>query len=174
MHAGTGLEWIVSFHTHLRKLLPTYIISHSPYASYFKSEDYSSKSYTEINHKINNTVNFYNIQYFNLGTSKFNTYEELFLKSSGNYQKIAVTELVDRGVDLNKIVVTKPAIPSDTLGSGWMDLNLLGTCLSQAYNENKWFGGVAIWQYSSDIRGKGMTSAATKLKDLCTTNKDCK
>jgi hypothetical protein len=109
-----------------------------------------------------------------LGTYKFNTYEEIFLSSAGNYKKIAVTELVERGVDLNKIVVTKPAIPSDTLGSGWMDLAILGTFLSQAYNEKKWYAGVSVWQYASDVRGKGMISAATKLKDLCTTNKDCK
>lgn len=174
LHMGKGLDWIISFHTHLRKLLPSYIITHSPFASYFRSEDYSSKSYTEINNKINNTVNFYNVQYFNLGTSKFNSYEEIFKKSTGDYQKVAVAELTNRGVDLNKIVIAKPAVPSDTIGSGFMDLALLGSCLSQAYNEAKWFAGVAIWQYASDIRGRGMTSAATKLKDLCTANKDCK
>jgi len=68
----------------------------------------------------------------------------------------------------------KPVSPSDTLGSGWMDLNLLGDCAAQAYNSFKWFAGVGIWQYSSDVRGKAMTSGVSKLKDLCTTNKDCK
>lgn len=41
-----GYDWLVSFHTHLRKLLPNYTITHSPSASFFRSEDYNNKSYT--------------------------------------------------------------------------------------------------------------------------------
>lgn len=67
-------------------------------------------------------------------------------------------------MDLKKIVVVKPVSPSDTIGSGWMDLNLLGTGAAQAYTDLKWFGGIGIWQYSSDVRGKAMNSGVTKLK----------
>lgn len=169
-----GADWLVNFHTNLRKLLPNHTITHSPSASFFRSEAYNNKSYTQVNEKIHSTVNFYNVQYFNLGTSKYNTYHELFLKGVADQGKTAVKELVDRGVELKKIVVAKPVSPSDSTGSGWMDLAILGDSLSQAYNDLKWFAGLTLWQYASDIRGKAMITAATKLKDLCQTNKDCK
>jgi hypothetical protein len=77
-------------------------------------------------------------------------------------------------VDKKKIVVAKPVSPSDTDGSGWMDATKLGECLSTAYNKIDWFAGAAIWQYSSDVRGKAMSSAAGHLKELCGLNKNCK
>lgn len=70
--------------------------------------------------------------------------------------------------------MAKPVTPSDTTGSGWMDVTALGTAASEAYTHLKWFSGIGLWQYSSDVRGKSMVAAAANLKDLCNTNKDCK
>lgn len=61
------------------------------------------------------------MHYYNLGTSKFSTYNELFLKGVGDQNKTAVMELVGRGIELKKMVVTKPVVPSDSTGSGWVD-----------------------------------------------------
>ena len=77
-------------------------------------------------------------------------------------------------MDLNKIVIGKPVTPSDSTGSGYMDYTALSTAIVSAYNEMKWFGGVALWQYSSDVRGKGMSTIITNLKTLCSEHKDCK
>ena len=74
---------------------------------------------------------------------------------------------------MNKIVVNKPVTPSDTTGSGYMDFQLLSQCSFYAYKEIKWFAGFALWQYSSDVKGKAMTATATQLKELCQTNKNC-
>jgi hypothetical protein len=85
-----------------------------------------------------------------------------------------VSELVDRGVDLKKIVVVKPVAPNDSTGSGWMDAAELGQSVTDAYDKLKWFAGVGYWQYNSDVRGRSMTVAAGHLKELCASNKDCK
>lgn len=77
-------------------------------------------------------------------------------------------------MDLKKIVVAKPVAPSDTTGSGWMSPAVLNQSVTQAYDEIKWFAGIALWQYDSDVRGKTMTSVATDLKNLCVRYGDCK
>ena len=92
----------------------------------------------------------------------------------GNFTRTSVKEINERGVDLNKIVVAKPVTPSDSTGSGYMDFQLLSQCTDSAYQNMKWFAGIALWQYSSDFKGKAMVTAATHLKELCQQNKDCK
>ena len=88
----------------------------------------------------------------------------LFVKSIGAYLKSSVNEIVERGLDLKKVVVVKPTNPSYTMGSGYMDLDLLGKCAAKAYTDMKWFAGVGMWQYSGDIRGKAMSTSISKLK----------
>jgi hypothetical protein len=171
---GTGEQWLISFQTQLRQILPNHTIVHSPFASYFKEDLYPNKGYAAVNTKVGAGINFYNIKYFNQSTSKYDNYQDLFNVASGIYTGTAVNELIAKNINKNKIVIAKPVSPSDTDGSGWMDLNKLGECLSSAYNNINWFAGLAIWQYSSDVRGKAMTTAAGHLKELCAINKDCK
>jgi hypothetical protein len=54
-----------------------------------------------------------------------------------------------------------------------MDYLAISQGLAEAYSKLGWYAGLAIWQYSSDVRGKAMNSSLG-LKDLCTANKDCK
>lgn len=65
---------------------------------------------------------------------------------------------------MKKVVLVKPTNPSYTIGSGFMDLDLLGECVAQAYKDLKWFAGVGMWQYSGDIRGRAMSTSISKLK----------
>ena len=37
LKSGKGYEWLLIFHNHLKTLIPTSIITHSPSASYFRS-----------------------------------------------------------------------------------------------------------------------------------------
>jgi chitinase len=161
---GSGSKWLNSFQSHLRKLLPNHTIVHSPMAGYFNPVAFSKGSYLDVNTQEAKSINFYNIQYYNQGTSKYNNYTEIFLQSSGAHPSTSVAELVRVGVQQSKIVIGKPIAPSDITGSGWIDTGALGLYISQAYDDFQWFSGVALWQYSSDVRGKAMTSAAGHLK----------
>ena len=68
----------------------------------------------------------------------------------------------------------KPVIPSDATNGGWIDVSVMGEAVSRAYDEFGWFAGVSLWQYSSDVRGKSMSTAGGHLKELCSLNKNCK
>jgi hypothetical protein len=82
--------------------------------------------------------------------------------------------LVRNGIDQKKIVVGKPVTPMDVTAGGWIDPSVLGEAVSRAYDEFGWYAGVSLWQYSSDVRGKGMTAAGGHLNELCKLNKNCK
>lgn len=74
-----------------------------------------------MNTKVGTSINFYSIQFYNQQLSKYNSYSELFIASTGTYTGTAVTELMRRGVDQKKIVIAKPIAPSDITGTGWID-----------------------------------------------------
>jgi hypothetical protein len=113
-------------------LIPNHTIIHSPYASYFDQNTYRSGSYLGVNTEINKTLNFYNVKYYNQGTSKYTSYEDIFIQSTGLYANTSVKELVKSGVDVKKIVIGKPGIPSDITGTGWIDASVLGEFISRA------------------------------------------
>ncbi len=77
-------------------------------------------------------MNFYNVKYYNQGTSKYATYEDIFTHSTGLYSNTSVQELVKSGIDVKKIIIGKPGIPSDITGTGWIDASLLGQYISRA------------------------------------------
>jgi chitinase len=120
MEAGTGEEWIIRFHTQLRSRLPTHIISHCPQAPYFKSEAYKNGAYSTIHNKIGSTIDFYNTQFYNQGDTKYDTYEELFIKATGFFSGTSVQELINRGIPAKKIVVGKPAALVDVMNTGYV------------------------------------------------------
>lgn len=90
MKSGSGENWIISFQSHLRKLLPNHTIVHSPFAGYFKEDLYPNHGYTAVNAKVGSGINFYNVKYFNQGTSKYDNYEGLFNLATGIYNGTAV------------------------------------------------------------------------------------
>lgn len=48
------------------------------------------------------------------------------------YANTSVQELVKSGVDVKKIIIGKPGIPSDITGTGWIDASFLGQYISRA------------------------------------------
>jgi chitinase len=74
MELGTGEEWVITFHKRLRQLLPTHLITHAPQAPYFKEEYYKNGCYKKIDKEIGNLIDFYNVQFYNQGNNKYDTY----------------------------------------------------------------------------------------------------
>lgn len=164
MEAGTGEAWLITFQKKLRELLPNHVISHAPQGPYFKEEFYKNGAYITVNKQVGSTIDFYNVQFYNQGDTKYDTYEGLFLNSGGYFTGTAVKEIIKRGVPGKKLVVGKPVTPSDATNSGWMELSVLGEASTRAYNEMEWYAGVMFWQYPSDLTGEGIRKAAGHLK----------
>lgn len=118
-------------------------------------------------------IDFYNIQFYNQGDTKYDTYETLFINSGGFFSGTAVKEIISRGVPPKKIVIGKPVNPSDASNTGWMESGVLGDALQKGYNDLKWYGGAMYWQYPSDLLGQNIYKAARGLMDLCKKNNDC-
>ena len=126
-----------------------------------------------VNTQIGATIDFYNVQFYNQGDSRYNSYNLLFLNSGGYFTGTAVKEIMNRGIPARKIVVGKPVTSNDATNSGWMDLTILGDGALKAYTELKWYGGIMLWQYASDLSGAGIKKAVQKLYDICNKNRNC-
>ena len=55
-----------------------------------------------------------------------------------------------------------------------MDRNALGSAITKAYEEFKYFTGTGFWQYYNDRTGEIIKAAAGHLVELCAENKNCK
>ncbi len=157
----------------MRELLPNHTITHAPQGPYFKEEFYKNGAYITVNKQVGSTIDFYNIQFYNQGDTKYDTYDGLFVNSGGYFTGTAVKEIIKRGVPAKKLVVGKPVSPGDAMNSGWMDSSVLGAATTRAYNELQWYAGVMFWQYPSDPVGAIVKNAAGHLKELCVLNKNC-
>jgi chitinase len=71
-----------------------------------------------IDRAVGNTIDFYNVQFYNQGNTEYNSYEKLFLKSGSYFSGTSVNELIQRGIPSNKIVVGKPVTQGDAANSG--------------------------------------------------------
>ena len=74
MEAGTGEQWLIDFTIALRKIIPDHIVTHAPQAPYFKNDYYKNGGYITVDNKVGDLINFYNIQFYNQGDSKYDTY----------------------------------------------------------------------------------------------------
>ena len=167
MEAGKGEDWLIKFQNQLRADLPNHIITHAPQGPYFCKEFYKNGGYITIDQQVGSKIDFYNIQFYNQGNTEYNTYESLFIKSVGYFNATSVKEIAARGVPMKKLVVGKPASRADVMNTGYVDSPSLGSWISQAYSELKWYGGVMYWQYKSDLAGNEIINAAGHLRELC-------
>lgn len=83
MNSAQAVAWIVEFQTELRNLLPSpYIISHAPVAPWFTSaNDYADGSYVTIHQQVGDTIDFYNVQFYNQGADQYVTCEVSCVKT---------------------------------------------------------------------------------------------
>ena len=109
MEAGTGVPWLITFTTVLRQRLPGKIITHAPQAPYFDNDRYPGRGYVGIEEQVGHMINFYNVQFYNQGSTMYNTESGLFYQSIGYFLGTSVKEIIDRGIPSNKIVIGKPS-----------------------------------------------------------------
>ena len=79
-----------------------------------------------VHQKVGNTIDFYNVQFYNQETTSYDTYQTLFEQSGSVFSGTSVQEIVKRGVPSRKLVVGKPVNTSDATNTGWVDHTQLG------------------------------------------------
>ena len=127
-----------------------------------------------VNKQVGHLIDFYNVQFYNQGDTKYDSYQALFIESGSYFSGTAVKEIIARKVPAKKIIVGKPVTQADASNTGAVSSSDLGVWTTKAYTELKWYGGVMYWQYVSDVGGNAIHNAAGHLVELCNTNKDCK
>ena len=141
-------EWLAEATRAVKGLYPEAIISHAPQAPYFSpAQNYG---YLEVNEKVGDLIDFYNIQFYNQQDAAYETYEELFEQSHHYQPETAVREIHANGVPLERIVIGKPVTPSDVYNTGYVEKNELAGFISQGIDNELENGGVMGWQWRSD------------------------
>lgn len=144
-------------------MLPNKIISHAPQAPYFKSEYYPKGGYVTVDREVGSLIDFYNVQFYNQGDTRYNSYDELFVKASGFFSGTSVKEIIARGVPSHKIVVGKPSAQIDVMNTGLVSFTDLGAWTSRAFTDLGWYAGVMFWQYRSDPDGTVVRTSSANL-----------
>ncbi|KII87370.1 glycoside hydrolase family 18 protein [Plicaturopsis crispa FD-325 SS-3] len=146
MNAGTGTAWLVTFTQALRAELPqgTYIITHAPVAPWFSASKFPT-GYLEVEKQVGSLIDWYNIQFYNQGTTEYTTCDGLLTTSSSTWPASSLFEIVAAGVDQSKLVIGKPATGSDAT-NGYVDAATLAGCLATAKSQG-WDAGAMVWQF---------------------------
>lgn len=135
MEAGTGEQWLIDCTIAARNVLPVgeYYLTHAPQAPYFVGTiKYPNGGYITIHQAVGHLIDWYNVQFYNQGDTKYDSYQELFYLSSGYFPNTAVKNIYELGVPLKKIVVGKPVTQADVMNSGLVSPSDLGTWAKQA------------------------------------------
>ncbi|ORX91522.1 glycoside hydrolase, partial [Basidiobolus meristosporus CBS 931.73] len=151
MSAGTGEKWLITFQNTLRAALPSpYIITHAPQAPYFfvNTKQYPNGAYNAVHKAVGSTIDWYNVQFYNQGTTKYDTCDTLLNKADGFFNGTSLFEIANNGygIPANKIIIGKPVTPAGATNTGYMDVSLLATCLKQAKTKG-WNGGAMVSIY---------------------------
>ena len=88
--AGPGAQWIIEFTKAYRAVSPDTILAHAPLGPYFSNTFYASGAYNTVDKEVGSMIDFYFVQFYNQGDTKYNTYEELFTKASGTFAGTSV------------------------------------------------------------------------------------
>lgn len=144
-NTNNAAQWLADFTSQLRKQLPEgqFFITHAPVAPWFSDAD---GVYRIFNQKAGSQVDWYNVQFYNQGSSEYTTCGGLFDKSSSAWPSTSVFELNSKhGLPLDKIVVGKPGVSGDA-ANGFINTVELAACAAEAASKG-WNGGIMVWEY---------------------------
>ncbi|KAJ3557725.1 hypothetical protein NM688_g1316 [Phlebia brevispora] len=144
---GSAENWLISFTQQLRTQLPEgqYILTHAPVAPWFAPNLWGGGGYLKVNSEVGSLIDWYNVQFYNQGSSEYTTCSGLLTTSSSTWPETALFQIAASGVPLSKLVIGKPATSSDA-SNGFMSTSTLASCVSQAKSEG-WNAGVMVWEF---------------------------
>ncbi|KAG2113001.1 glycoside hydrolase family 18 protein [Suillus discolor] len=143
---GSAEDWLTTFTQVLRETLPLgqYILTHAPVAPWF-SDSYTSGAYLTVNANVGSLIDWYNVQFYNQGTTEYTTCTGLITESAAPWPNTSVFQIAAAGVSLDKVVIGKPATTADAT-NGYMNTTVLAQCVEMAY-EQGWDAGVMVWEF---------------------------
>ncbi|KAH8112365.1 glycoside hydrolase family 18 protein [Phellopilus nigrolimitatus] len=143
---GSAEKWLTDLTTQLRKDLPQgqYLLTHAPIAPWF-SPGNAGGAYLTVDKNVGSLIDWYNVQFYNQGSSEYTTCDSLLTTSSSENPKSALFQIVASGIDKDKLVIGKPAKKSDA-DDGYIAPATLATCLSQAKAKG-WNAGAMVWEF---------------------------
>ncbi|EJD07906.1 glycoside hydrolase [Fomitiporia mediterranea MF3/22] len=149
INAGDGKAeaWLTTFTKQLRTQLPQgdFILTHAPVAPWFSPNKFGGGAYLTVNENVGSLIDWYNVQFYNQGTSEYTTCNGLLTSSSSTWPESALFQIAANGVALNKLVIGKPATSGDA-SNGFIDPSTLAGCVAQAKNKG-WNAGVMVWEF---------------------------
>lgn len=159
MNNGKGEAWIIECTKAARAVLPKgkYYLTHAPQAPYFIGKPfYKNGGYVTVHEAVGDLIDWYNIQFYNQGDTTYDSYEELFLNSTGTFNNTAVRNIMEvvGTKNMDMVVIGKPVKTSDASNTGWVNPGDLGRWAARANAEFGWDAGVMTWQYPSDPKGE--------------------
>eukprot|EP01084_Bolivina_argentea_P079120 143581_1 len=141
---GKGEYWLANLTSTMRANLPSSsIITHAPQAPYFMgSQQYAAGGYLYVDDVVGDDIDWYNVQFYNQGSSDYTTFNTLFVSSDGWATKSSVYQMIlgdnDLGIKISsdKIVVGKPVTQGDADNTGYVTANNLKTIFSEAITKS--------------------------------------
>lgn len=98
-----------------------------------------------VDKKVGSLLDFYNVQFYNQGTTEYTTCDGLLTASSSTWPNTALFQIIAAGVASDKLLIGKPGTTADAT-NGYTDVITLAGCVSQAVGQG-WKGGVMAWQF---------------------------
>ncbi|PBK72369.1 glycoside hydrolase family 18 protein [Armillaria solidipes] len=148
VNAGDGRAeaWIIAFTKELRRQLPQgeYILTHAPVAPWFTSD--SGGAYRTVHTAVGDSIGWYNVQFYNQGSTEYTTCAGLLTTSSSKNPQTALFQIASSArVPLSKLVIGKPGTKSDA-NNGIMSTSTLASCLKTTHSQG-WNAGVSVWEF---------------------------
>jgi len=159
--AGKGEAWLTKLTQTLRQQLPRpYIITHAPQAPYFVNNTniYPKGAYLAVHRDAGKDIDWYNVQFYNQGDSSYDTCDKLLYKAGGGFDGTALFEIVNNGVDAQKLVIGKPITQAGAVNTGYMTADALAKCFKEAKTKG-WKAGAMGWEFKLDTFGWSNTLA---------------
>ena len=175
---GPGVSFLIDMTNEMRKVFneheksksdfktpggfPHYIISHAPEAPLFADVNtqggYLHAPYRVIEKDAGNSIDFYNIQFYNQGDTAYNNDYSLYEDSGSIFPNTSILSLTCPlgpypGIPGSKIVIGKPIVPADVVNSGYIEINELYKIINDRQfgkNVHKYkVRGVMGWQWKT-------------------------
>ncbi|KAF8825698.1 hypothetical protein HHX47_DHR6000049 [Lentinula edodes] len=115
-------------------------------APWFSPSIWTNGGYIAVHEQVGSLIDWYNVQFYNQGTSEYTTCAGLLTASSSTWPESALFQIAANGVTLDKLVIGKPATTGDETSGGYIDPATLATCVEEAKAEG-WTAGVMSWEY---------------------------
>jgi hypothetical protein len=147
-----SIQWVADATNAARSILgASKIITHAPQPPYFGPAAGFNNAYVQIYQKAP-SINFLLVQYYNNGPSE--TYADIFTS-----QPSGVSELVNLGIPMSKIVIGKPVIAGDA--GNFVSATNLAAMFATAKNNLGWNTGVMGWQWHDPVTNANWVNTVT-------------